>query len=71
VPEMSEQLIAGELGFWQRLDLRIHLFICHPCRRYYGQLKLLLATLPGLAATRAASDEDVAKALKHLDHDHH
>lgn len=63
VPQQSEQLIAGELGFWQRMDLRIHLFICHPCRRYFNQLRVLLKSLPGLADKRTASDEDIRRAL--------
>ncbi len=66
VPHQSEKLIAGELGFWQKLDLRIHLVICHPCRRYYQQLKLLLATLPGLAGKRAANDDDVQRTLEKM-----
>jgi len=63
VPHQSEKLLAGELGFWQRLDLRIHLFICHPCRRYFNQLRVLLKSLPGLADKRTASDEEVRRAM--------
>ena len=66
VPEQSEKLLAGELGFRARASLRLHLFICHNCRRYLRQLRLLLKALPGMADQRNASDHDVRRTIENL-----
>ena len=30
---------ATELGLFKRLELRIHLLMCHHCRRYFEQIR--------------------------------
>ncbi|MDF1782415.1 MAG: zf-HC2 domain-containing protein [Alcanivoracaceae bacterium] len=45
IPSEAEKLLAGELPFGERVSVRMHLFICHNCRRYVRQLKVLLGAL--------------------------
>lgn len=66
VPQQSEKLLAGELGLRARASLRLHLFICHNCRRYLRQLRLLLKTLPGMADQRSASNDDIRRTMENL-----
>jgi len=37
---ISEQL-DRDLGLWQRFSLKLHLFLCHYCRKYARQLNFL------------------------------
>jgi len=38
-------LLEGELGFRQRLSIRLHLAVCVHCRRFYRQMRHLVARL--------------------------
>ena len=67
VPAEAEALLDGALSRGARISLRIHLFMCGPCRRYMRQLRVLLGAVPHMHGE--ASDEEVDKVLKHL-HDH-
>ncbi len=40
VVEQSSNYIDGELGFWNRWQIRLHLFMCVHCRRMIRQLTL-------------------------------
>ncbi|MCC1496349.1 zf-HC2 domain-containing protein [Alcanivorax sp. 1008] len=67
VPAEAEALLDGELSLGRRVALRFHLFMCGNCRRYLGQLRLLLGAVPQMHGQ--ASDEEVDQVLKRL-HDH-
>ena len=67
VPAEAEALLDGELSLGRRMSLRLHLFMCGPCRRYFRQLRQLLGAVPHMHGE--ASDEEVDKVLRHL-HDH-
>jgi len=41
----AQSFVDGELGLWQRLQVRFHLLICKYCRRYLRQLRLTIGTL--------------------------
>ena len=43
----ADRLLADELGAWERLRVRAHLLMCHHCRRYVRQLRLLVGALAG------------------------
>jgi len=62
VPEEAEKLLGGELGWRQRMGLRLHLFMCVHCRRYVSQLRLLISAVPYLHGP--ASDEEVESVVK-------
>lgn len=46
--EDADSLLAEELGTWQRLRVQMHLLICHHCRRYVRQLRVMVGALAGL-----------------------
>jgi hypothetical protein len=45
----GDALLEGEVSGLRRLGLRFHLLLCHRCRRYLRQLRLLRQTLGRLA----------------------
>jgi len=57
----ADQLLDGELHWRQRLSIRFHLLICHNCRRYVRQLRMLIFAIPYMH--QRASDEDVARIM--------
>lgn len=47
VVEKADALVDGSPLTWrERLAMRLHLLICHHCRRYVRQLRALLNNLP-------------------------
>ncbi|WP_323773507.1 zf-HC2 domain-containing protein [Alcanivorax sp.] len=47
VVEKADALVDGSPLTWrERLAMRLHLLICHHCRRYVRQLRALLHHLP-------------------------
>ena len=53
---LSESLDV-QLPFRRRIGLRIHLMMCHLCRRYARQMKALQQLVRGLSAQ--VSEEDI------------
>lgn len=45
VPQEIEGLHDGQLDWRRRMALRLHLLICHHCRRYVRQLGIMLQAL--------------------------
>ncbi len=48
VVEHSSDYLDRRLGLWARLQLRLHLIVCHHCRRYLRQLRATLGAVSGL-----------------------
>lgn len=65
VPQHAEQLMAGDLTAGQRFSLRMHLLMCHHCRRYVRQLRVLVGALPRLPED--STDTEVRRVLDKLD----
>lgn len=66
VVQRADELVDGTaLSFRERLALRMHLLICHHCRRYLRQLKLLVAALR--RSDEPAEPADVDRILHALD----
>lgn len=40
VAERASRLIDGELGPWQRLNMRLHLAMCRGCRAFIEQMRI-------------------------------
>ncbi|WP_461521097.1 anti-sigma factor family protein [Porticoccus sp.] len=57
----ADQLLDGELSWRRRLAVKVHLLICHNCRRYLRQLQRLIVAIPHMH--RRASDEEVSKVM--------
>ena len=47
VTAKASQQIDGELGFFERVAVRVHLLMCTKCRLFYAQFKALVRNLPG------------------------
>jgi anti-sigma factor ChrR (cupin superfamily) len=62
--EHTDALLAGELTWSQRLSVRMHLLICHHCRRYVNYLKTLLRAIPGMHGK--ADDAEVEQVMRHI-----
>ncbi len=39
--ELSSKNLDASLSWYQRLGMRLHLMVCHNCRRYIKQLRFL------------------------------
>lgn len=63
----ADQYLDGELSPRERLAIRLHILMCHHCRRYLRQMGALLRAFPHRHNT--ASDEEVCAVMEHL-HQH-
>lgn len=61
VSARAVELHAGELGFFGKLKLKLHLFMCRHCQRHLRQMALLLGALRDLRPD--AGDPDVDAIL--------
>ena len=57
----ADQLLDGALSWRHRLAIKVHLLICHNCRRYVRQLQMLIVAIPYMH--RRATDDEVAKVM--------
>ncbi len=66
VMERADELVDGTpLSFRQRWALRLHLMMCHHCRRYVRQLRLLVQSLR--REPEPASADEVNRIMNALD----
>lgn len=45
ITENGSAILDGDLKGWRRMEARMHIFICGPCRRYVKQLKQTILML--------------------------
>ena len=64
VADRASRLIDGELGFWPRLNIKLHLAMCRGCRAFVEQMRITrdLTVLAG-AAQDPVPGEDIKAAL--------
>ena len=69
VTEKASQLIDGELGFADRIALRVHLLMCTKCRLFFKQFKALVENLPGVTRSEpeSPSAEFVTRVMTDID----
>jgi predicted anti-sigma-YlaC factor YlaD len=62
VVERASLLIDGELGFWPRLNIRLHLAICRGCRAFVEQMRITheLTAMAGATLDPEPSEEITA-----------
>lgn len=60
----ADHLLDDDLNWRGRLAVRFHLLICHHCRQYVRQLRLLLAAIPSMH--KAATEQEVAAVMSQL-----
>lgn len=69
VVDKADALVDGSSLSWrEHAAMRLHLLICHHCRRYVRQLQELVTSLQRPDAAPAEED-DVARILNRLDQD--
>lgn len=61
--EKASALLDGELTRAERWSLRLHLMICHNCRRYLAQLRLTVRAVRRLAVSPEAAIGVDVKAI--------
>ena len=67
VVEKADALVDGTSLSWrERFALRLHLMMCHHCRRYVRQLQSLVASLRNRTPP-PVSDDQVSKVMNQLD----
>ena len=59
--EQTDALLAGDLSWHRRLALRLHIAMCHHCRRYVAQYRRMVGLLPQVCDR--AEDAEVAEVL--------
>jgi anti-sigma factor ChrR (cupin superfamily) len=65
VVENVDALLDGDLSWRKRMAVRMHLLLCHRCRRYERQLRFLLRGLEHLHSP--ATDAEVRIVLDAID----
>ena len=43
--EIVTDYAEGRMSFWRRLEVQLHLGMCHPCRAYLRQMRLTAQTV--------------------------
>lgn len=66
VPQEIEGLHDGQLDWRRQMALRLHLLMCHHCRRYVRQLGILLRTLQRQALSESGDDRDLQQIISQL-----
>ena len=56
VAAKASSMIDGELGFWERAAVQLHLTMCTNCRRFTRQLKALVSSM---ASRRSSKPEEI------------
>lgn len=64
VSELASPYLDGELSWRERTAMRMHLLMCHHCRRFMRQWSGLIRAIPSMH--RKASPEEVDKVLAHI-----
>lgn len=65
VTERASDYLDRALPLWQRLAVRLHLFMCQHCRRYLRQLRAVVTAL-GRMPELEVSEEMVRRQVEAL-----
>ena len=67
ITERASDYLEQKMSRWDRFKFRLHIFICHDCRRFLQQFKGTLSSLKTLKSPKTASpalDQQVETLLK-------
>ena len=66
VAERASLLIDGDLGFWPRLNIKLHLAMCRGCRAFVEQMRIThdLTAMAGTMHDPVPSEEIKAALLR-------
>ena len=59
VAEQASQYLDGQLTPGQRIKMRIHLMMCHQCRKFMGQFDVTVDTIKKLGDNKELSESDI------------
>ncbi len=68
--KMTSDYLDKRLTFMQRMKFRLHIFMCHSCRRFVDQICATIRTLRNLSSTELSPqvvDAQVEWLLKQRD----
>ncbi|MCP4304420.1 MAG: zf-HC2 domain-containing protein [bacterium] len=70
VSQQADTYLDGELSLWQRMRTRLHLSMCHGCRRFMAQMRAtrgLIDAETGITPPVSSADnrkiDDILSAL--------
>jgi hypothetical protein len=63
VTEKASDYLDKEMSLMQKLQFKLHLFMCHSCRRFVKQFKVTIGTV-GRLEPEQVSDEAIDKQVK-------
>ena len=67
VCDSASEIADGDLGTWQRLQVRVHLLICKYCRRYIRQFSIMVGAIQDRdQPEEAPSDADIDAIMARL-----
>ena len=59
--ENADAYLEGDLPWWERAQIRVHLWMCSHCRRYVQQLGATIAALRAMPAPDGPPLQDEAR----------
>lgn len=59
VAEQASLYRDGQLTMGQRVKMRVHLMMCHQCRKFMDQFEVTVGTIKKLGGSAKLSDQDV------------
>lgn len=65
ITEKTSEYVDKDMSLYQRMQFRLHLFMCHGCRRFVDQFKMTIGSVKGLEP-QEVSEEMVEKQVKAL-----
>lgn len=63
--ERSTSWLDGDLGWRERMSMRMHWLMCHHCRRWWRQLRALVTGVRNMHGE--ADDHEVEQVMRHID----
>ena len=65
ITEQSSEYIDKNMSFYQRMQYKLHLAMCHNCRRFMDQFKITVNTVEKMEPEKL-SDEAIEKQVRAL-----
>ena len=65
VSHQADAYLDNELGFWKRLRIRLHLFMCNGCARFMGQMRITRSLVLAEADTADTGDDARIESILH------
>jgi len=73
ISHLTSELLDNKLSFSMRVKVKLHLFMCHSCRKFVEQMRTTVDTVKGLKPKQPKEDEvnqqveKIISTIKELD----